>query len=386
MKKAINLFGLVVILGILLGASSCKKESGSVSEISDNQILSQMLNLPEEAFDYESISVPAHLDQQEIFKNDNTPPDNPITNHGATLGRVLFYDNALSKNNTKACASCHIQQFGFSDTAVLSEGFEGGVTGRHSMGLANARFRANGKFFWDERAGTLEEQVLMPIQDAVEMGMTLEELEIKLAGLDYYPILFKRAFGSEEITSDKISKALAQFVRSMISFSSKFDEGLKNHVVMESFSNFTAEENLGKSLFHQIDKGGCFQCHSGPAMVSDMARNNGLSNDRNDKGVGAVSNDAVDNYKFSVPSLRNIAVRPPYMQNGHLSSLEEVVLAYSSEIEYSNTLDIHLRVVGQNAAKKFNYTPQEVSAMVAFLNTITDNTFLTNPIYSNPFK
>ena len=157
---------------------------------------------------------------------DNTPASNPITDAGATLGRVLFYDRRMSVNDQVACASCHIQAFGFADTARLSRGFAGKLTRRHSMALANARFYANGRFFWDERARTLEAQVLMPVQDPVEMGMTLPALEAKLGGIEYYRPLFQSAFGTQQITSDRIAGALAQFVRAMVTSEARFDRSL----------------------------------------------------------------------------------------------------------------------------------------------------------------
>lgn len=197
-------------------------------------------------------------------ESDNTPIDNPITDAGATLGRVLFYDKKLSANGTISCASCHQAEHGFSDPNVLSEGFEGGHTRRHSMGIVNARFYQTGKFFWDERAGTLEDQVLMPFQDEVEMGLTLSELVQIVTDQVYYPTLFQDTFGDETITSDRISKALAQFVRSLVSTTSKYDEGrsLVNSPLVD-FPNFTQEENLGKQLFNSqnLIAPSCNACH-----------------------------------------------------------------------------------------------------------------------------
>ncbi len=144
-------------------------------EVGDDIILAQTLNLPDVNFDYR-VTLPPHLDVQDVRNEDNQPNNNQITNAGAALGYVLFYDTKLSANNTVACVSCHAQENSFADPAILSVGFEGGLTGRNSMGLANARYYRNGRFFWDERANTLETQVLLPIQDHIEMGMTLEEL------------------------------------------------------------------------------------------------------------------------------------------------------------------------------------------------------------------
>ena len=211
------------------------------------------LNLPDELFNYADIEIPDYYinnsfppgfpGQDAAMDHDNTPANNQVTNAGATLGRVLFYDKKLSKNGTVSCSSCHRQADGFSDPNVLSEGFDGGFTARHSMALANARFYETGKFFWDERAATLEDQVLMPFQDDVEMGLNLDTLKEIISAQSYYPPLFEAAFGSSEIEIDLISKALAQFVRSMVSVGSKYDEGrMLVADPIAPFPNFTQEE------------------------------------------------------------------------------------------------------------------------------------------------
>lgn len=355
----------------------------------EQEVIDAHLNLPQVPFDYENLDVPTHLDDNWIKMFDNTSSNNPITNEGATLGRVLFYDKSLSKNNTVACASCHIQSKGFSDSKQFSDGFEGGKTKRHSMGLANARFRNLSTYFWDGRSPSIEHQVLQPIQDSVEMGMNLNYLLIKLREKPYYPILFKDAFGSEEITTDKISKALAQFVHSMLSFNSRYDEGRKTHSVSDSFYNFTPQENLGKKLFFDVQKGNCGGCHNTDAFLMDNPRNNGLdlweSSNSNDIGYEGVTNDPLDKGKFTAPSLRNIAVRPPYMHDGRLNSLQEVLDHYSTGIKWSETLDNHLKE-DPFTAKQFNLTQSEKDAIIAFLNTLTDATFLSDEKYSNPFK
>ena len=245
------------------------------------------------------------MDNQ-LQNEDNTPNNNPITDAGATLGRVLFYDKKLSANNTISCASCHIQENGFSDPSILSIGFEGGFTGRNSMGLSNAKFYQNGRFFWDERADSLEEQVLMPIQDQVEMGLTLDELVAKVAAEEYYRILFTRAFGDEAVTTQRISFAMAQFIRAMVSYESKFDAGMAQvNNPQQNFPNFTASENLGKNLFFS-NRTRCNDCHDTNAMVGDQARNNGLDAMLTDLGVGGVTGNNNDRGEFKVGSLRNI--------------------------------------------------------------------------------
>ena len=193
----------IVFISLLFIA--CQKDA--TPGVSDP--VSEYINLPSSPFNYATPNLPAYMFAKEISSFDNTPGFNPITDHGATLGRVLFYEKRLSKNNTVSCASCHKQSVGFSDDAILSEGWGGEKTHRHSMGVINAKYYMSGKFFWDERAATLEEQVLIPIQDSVEMGLTLSEMEERLKSMPYYKPLFKNAFGSDEITTEKAALAMA---------------------------------------------------------------------------------------------------------------------------------------------------------------------------------
>ena len=333
--------------------------------------------LPDTPYEYANVVLPAHFNTPQLNNIDNTPNNNPITNEGATLGRVLFYDKRLSANNTVACASCHQQANGFSDPATLSRGFEGGLTGRNSMGLANARYFQPGRFFWDERAASLEAQTLMPIQDSVEMGLTLTELENKVATEAYYPPLFEAAFGTPDVSSERISLALAQFVRSMVSSQSKFDQG-----VATNFNNFTPQENLGRQLFN--GRGRCDVCHITAAFVAPNARNNGLDAVSTDNGLGDVTGNPADNGKFKVPSLRNIARTAPYMHDGRFETLAEVIRFYNNGVQNHPNLDPALR--GPNGQpRRLNLNPNEQAALVAFLETLTDNNFMTDPKFSNPF-
>lgn len=380
---------LIVVFGII----SCNKDD--VYE----PIEESVLNLPATPFDYASLNLPSHFTTNaggplptSINGTDNTPTTNPITNDGATLGRVLFYDKKLSANGTIACASCHKQDKGFSDDAILSLGFNGGTTGRHSMTLINSRFYQRGRFFWDERATTLEEQVLMPFQDPVEMGMTLEQVVSKVQEQTYYPELFQKAFGSTEITSDKISKALAQFVRSIVSFSSKYDQG---RAMVASpganFPNFTTEENTGKNIFFQtIPNGGgaCFGCHTTEAFISANPgpQNNGLdATSTTDLGAGTVFNNPIFIGRFKTTSLRNIELTAPYMHDGRFATLEQVVEHYNSGIKAHPTLSPALTDANGNPVQ-LNLTSSEKAALVAFLKTLTDNSVSTETKWSNPFK
>lgn len=385
---------LTTFLIVVFGVISCKKDD--VNE----PIEESVLNLPENPFDYASLNLPSHFTTNvagqplptSINGTDNTPTTNPITNYGATLGRVLFYDKKLSANGTISCASCHKQDKGFSDDATLSLGFNGGTTGRHSMTLINARFYQRGRFFWDERATTLEEQVLMPFQDPVEMGMTLQQVVSKVQEQSYYPELFQKAFGSTEISSDKISRALAQFVRSIVSFSSKYDQG---RALVASpganFPNFTTEENTGKNIFFQtIPNGGgaCFGCHTTEAFVSANPgpQNNGLDlSSTTDLGAGSVFTNPIFIGRFKTTTLRNIELTAPYMHDGRLSTLEQVVEHYNSGIKAHPTLSPAL-TDGNGNPVQLNLTISQKAALVAFLKTLTDNSVSTETKWSNPFK
>ena len=366
-------------------------------------------DLPETPYGYSEITLPQHFlvngfpanqRQNAVIDNDNTPADNPITDDGATLGRVLFYERKLSANETVACATCHQQEFAFTDPLALSIGFEGGTTRRRSMSLINARFYESGKFFWDERADTLEDQVLQPIQDHVEMGLTLEELVSVVESQPYYPELFENAFGDTEVTTERISLALAQFVRSIVSYRSKYDEGRAQvDSPLAPFPNFTQQENAGKNLFMRPVPGtqaSCVACHmseafitparfNAPPNVTSDATNNGLDPVSTiDFGVMEATGNTADDFKFKVPSLRNVAVRPPYMHDGRFTSLEQVIGFYSNGIRNHPNLHPILRDA-QGRPVRFNFNPQQRAAMLAFLETLTDEDVMGEDMYSDPF-
>ena len=349
--------------------------------------VTSVLDLDNTAANYSDINMPNFFDDNDIVDEDNTPANNATTDWGATLGRVLFYDEVLSANNTISCSSCHLQANAFSDPDQFSTGFEGGLTGRNSMGLSNAKYYENGRFFWDERASTLEEQTLMPIQDLVEMGLTLDEMIAKLNMQDYYPPLFERAFGDATITSDRVSLALSQFVRSMVSYQSKYDEGRSQvNNTGQDFPNFTAQENLGKEVFLSANLGRCAGCHQTDLFVGDRAFNNGLDAITTDQGLGAVTGNPNDDGKFKVPSLRNIEVTGPYMHDGRFSTLEEVVEHYDSGVQAHPNLDNRLELPNSNTPRRLNLSDQEKAALVAFMRTLTDNAFMSDPKFSNPFR
>lgn len=334
-------------------------------------------------FSYSELAPPIYVN------SDNTPIDNSISDAGATLGRVLFYDKQLSLDGTISCSSCHHQEFAFGDTATQSVGMNG-LTGRHSMRLVNARYSDEPRFFWDERAETLEDQVTMPIQDHVEMGFSgtdgdpgIDSLITRIAEIDYYQVLFPLAFNTPEVTEDLISKALAQFVRSIQSFDSPFDEGMnQTNNPNAPFPNFTQLENQGKNLYltPQPEGGaGCAGCH-GPAefSIGPLTQNNGV--------IGTAGNADIDLTNTRAPSLREL-VNPggiengPFMHDGSLATLMEVVNHYSAiPLNPQNTnLDPRL----QGPPLNFNDTQKE--ALVAFLNTLSGSAVYTAEQWSNPF-
>lgn len=330
-------------------------------------------SLPAQTFDYVSYattSLPTHY-QIIIPPHDNMPADNAITNAGATLGRVLFYDRRLSVNNTVSCASCHRQMNGFADPNRFSTGFAGGQTNRHGAALGNARFYGRGRFFWDERALTLEQQALMPIQDSTEMGMTLAELNSKLQNTSFYPPLFQAAFGTPDVTSDRISKALAQFIRAMVTYQSKFDSVFMGSI--PNFSVLTAQEQRGLEVFNNSR---CGFCHTTNTHISADIFNNGLDAIVTDAGAGQG--------RFKAPSLRNSGVRVRFMHDGRFTSLEQVVEFYNSGVQNNPHLSQILRDPQGNILR-LNLSEADKAALVAFLHTLTDNNFLNDPKFRDPF-
>lgn len=330
---------------------------------------------------YANPVLPASFLVPPISNQNNTPAGNAATDAGALLGRVLFYDRRLSLNQTLSCSSCHQQSHGFSDPARFSTGFAGGRTDRNSMGLTNAQWYLRRAFFRDERAATMEVQVLQPILNPVEMGMTLPELIRRLSAEPFYAELFTSAFGSAEVTSDRVARALAHFVRSIISTTTKFDAG-----VATNFANFTAAENLGRRIFNgQTGNATCTACHGTDNFVpGPNINNNGLENPYVDKGVGRVTGRNQDEGLFKVPSLRNIELTAPYMHDGRFQTLEEVVEFYNSGVVNHPNLSPPLRLPGGQPLR-LNLRVAQKAALVAFLKTLTDPAIAADSRFSDPF-
>jgi cytochrome c peroxidase len=378
--------GIAVVtvgLGLLALAGSGRADSPTRDAEKQTPVkpsTARTLRLPETPFRYAELDLPAHFKAPLARQFDNTPADNPVTDHGATLGRVLFYDTRLSANNTTSCGSCHVQKNAFVDPQRFSKGFGGKLTDRHAMSLVNLRYSLRTRFFWDERAGSLEETVLLPIQSKVEMGQDLTRLMEILARDQHYPELFQRAFGDGKVTPERTARALAQFLRSMVSCRSKYDEGLaKVASVRDDFPNFTVQENRGKALFLS----NCAICHlpGQDAHFSMIApANNGLDADYKnpDGGVGDITLNGRQLGQFKSPSLRNVERTAPYMHDGRFDTLEKVIDHYSTGVKPHPNLDPRM--------SRLNFTNSEKAALVAFLKTLTDQRFLTDPKFSDPFQ
>jgi cytochrome c peroxidase len=382
-KSARVITAIVVCFATLIIA--CKKSN----DVSFVNTWSDVLNLPDQPYNYSSVSLPAYLSGPNISGQINTTGNNPITDWGATLGRVIFYDKTVSLNKTISCSSCHKQSLAFADDLALSKGFNNGNTGRNSMGLTNAAYYPNGRFFWDERAATLEIQTLLPIQDHVEMGMTLDTLVNRFKSSSYYSGLFTQAFGDNNITSDRISKALSQFVRSITSYQSKYDDGRATLPANAApptfnFANFTAQENRGMQLFFN-PANACAACHGTETFTAAAAKNNGLDLTTTDRGVGATTGNTNDDGKFKVPSLRNVELTAPYMHDGRFATLDQVIEQYNTGIKAHPNLDPVLKAPG-GAPKQLNLSIADKAALVAFLKTLTDTKMITDTKYSTPFK
>lgn len=313
------------------------------------------------------------------------PADNPLTVQGVQLGRMLFYEKMLSKDGSQACADCHRQLDGFSDTTRFSIGVEMMPGKRQAMPVFNMAWHSN-EFFWDGRAHLLRDQALKPIQDPLEMNETLENVVAKLSDAETYRDQFSRAFGSDEITPEKMALAMEQFMLSIVSFDSKYDRYLAG------VETLTESEERGRLLFETEynpffpDQSGadCAHCHGGANFENDQYMNNGLDTEAEitDKGREDVTEDPADRAKFKVPSLRNVAVTPPYMHDGRFQTLEQVVHHYNEGIRESATTDITLLNTKDTG---LFLTEQDKQDLINFLKTLTDDTFLNNEEYKSPF-
>jgi cytochrome c peroxidase len=335
------------------------------------------------------VGIPDTIVRPYRFPPINLPSGNPLTKEGVLLGRMLFYDPVLSSDSSISCSSCHIQEFAFADGGKKFSLNIFGPTRRNTPPLFNLIWFE--KFFWDGRSNTLPQQV----NDALlhEQNFISSQSVAKLQSRSEYVALFKKAFGRPgDITDEKILKALAQFMMTLISGDSKFDK------VMRGQASFTPSEDRGfYSLFLKdtIDLGAdCFHCHASAAgtnfntFVDNGFHNNGLDaannfNDFTDKGLGEITGNFLDNGKFKTPHLRNIEVTGPYMRDGRFTTLEQVVNFYNDSLKMSPTNDPQIKTAFRGGLRYLSQ--QDKDDLIAFMKTLTDTAFLHNPKFSNPF-
>lgn len=390
-KTALPLTGRASLIFVLaLGAAvwhSCKKDEPDPD--------STGTDLRSIAYDPKPYTVikPDHFPQVPI------PADNPITVDGVQLGRRLFYDPILSGDSTQSCASCHLPQGSFTDNLAVSVGIDGIAGRRSAMSLMNIAYATNG-LFWDGRSPDLEDQALRPVEDPIEMHNTWTNVVAKLKFHPTYPALFRKAFGinnTNDMTKELAAKAMAQFERILISSgTSKFDRYLQGE------KDILDDDELDGKLMY-FEEGGpvglpdaqCFHCHGGLTLTGNQYFNNGLTEaatleDFPDKGRGGFNGKATDNGKFRSPTLRNIGLTAPYMHDGRFQTLEEVIEHYSSHGKNSPNKDPLIPQVGYPipGTSPLQYTGLNAShkkALVKFLHTLTDTTFVNNPDIQNPF-
>ena len=387
MKAYLTLISLVIITFF-----ACRSDR-------DNTFEAEPI-LPEQAFDYMSImeevadfklpeSIPGangRIFIDNFINNPDLPGGIPgfittniTSNEQATLGRVLFYDARLSRNNSISCASCHKQDNAFADNADFSVGFGGEKTERNAMAIANPII--NNSFFWDSREGSLARLTLQPIKNHIEMGIeNMGDLIEKLEKEAFYQDLFEKAFDEPGISEQKISSSMAQFIASIFKSDAPFDKAIDS-----DFASFTEKEKLGMGLFFS-EENKCASCHSGANFMAQDGFegeyqstggtvNNGLPILNNDFGQ-------VDG-QFKIPSLRNIALTAPYMHDGRFETLAEVLHFYNSEVQPHPNLDDKLHEGG--VPHKLGLTDFELEALEAFLNTLTSESITTDQRFSNPF-
>ena len=386
--KKLPFVTLAVLAAAVLTFSGCQK---------DVPLKALTLNLPAQTEVYHNAKF-----LQVTNMGDNTPFTDPLTNAGATLGRVLFYDPRLSVNNIVSCASCHKQQYAFADNQAFSTGFQGQMTTRNTPAIINAVNKS--VFFWDGRVNSLETQTLMPIKNHIEMGLEKTSvLPAKLTSISYYPALFQKAFGTTEITNEKVAMAMAQFVRSIASSEAAFDNSV-----------LTGDALAGERLF--FGKYKCGNCHRGNNFggasifspyrgggsdtsvantVIPNTSNIGLDVNYTDQGEQALTGIASQNGFFIIPSLRNVSLTAPYMHDGRFKSLSEVIDHYSNGIAAHPNLDPILldknfaagQVISTTGTPvKMNISETEKKQMIAFLNSLTDYSITTDSKFANPFK
>ncbi|WXT99267.1 cytochrome-c peroxidase [Seonamhaeicola sp. MEBiC1930] len=305
------------------------------------------------------------------------PFDNPQTEEGIVLGKKLFFDSILSADNSQSCADCHMPENAFSDPDKFSDGIDGTLGTRNSMPLFNLAWNYDEKFFWDGSSFSLEHQAFNPVADPTEMASSWTVVEQKLQNHSEYPELFNKAFGTSKIDSTLVTKAIAQFERTLISANSKFDKYLLGEIEL------TTEELNGFNVFMDENRGDCFHCHgseNNPLWTDNLFHNNGLDPIFSDLGLGAISGDPADNGKFKSPSIRNLAFTAPYMHDGRFATLEEVINHYSEGLQNSSTIDPLMKKVAQGGVQ---LSDKDKADLKLFLLSLSDYEFIINPNFKS---
>jgi len=365
---------LFVFFALVVGLSACADEPPPPPK-------GDLAHIPYNPQAY-LIKKPAHFPEVPV------PADNPMTNDGVQLGRRLFYDPILSADSTMSCASCHLPAFNFTDGKNVSVGIDGVAGKRSSMSLLNIAY-VNTGLFWDGRTATLEAQALLPVEDPIELHHTWPEVEEKLRAHPEYPQLFRKAFGisdRSEINKILAVKAIAQFERILISSG----ESIYDRFLAGETQLLQDEALDGKLMFFDegfdlgLPDGECFHCHGTGTLTGGRFFNNGLDpfDQITDIGQQAVTGNPSDKGKFRAPTLRNIALSAPFMHDGRFATLEECMEHYLFRAHSAPNADPNMNLL---INKRSVFTNYHKEALVAFLHTLTDTTFINNPDIQNPF-
>jgi cytochrome c peroxidase len=380
-----NLFRILILL--VLGFAACNKTETVPPVIVPPVVIPpDTLEIPPDTLEFPlGGATPFDWINPPFFQQMVIPDDNPLTVEGIDLGRQLFYDERLSGDNTQSCSECHIQEESFGDSRRFSEGINGEDGTRHSMTLINLGYQQF--FFWDGRSATLEEQIVEPVVNPIEMNAQWPDVMEKIIADTSYMRLFAMIFSTTDIDSTHVAKAIAQFLRTVVSSDSKFDKWRRGEATL------TASEFSGYELFiteggdPEVGQGGlwgadCFHCHPIAGMqFSDYdLHNNGLDSVFTDLGRGEVTGNPADYGKFKAPSLRNVEFSAPYMHDGRFETLEEVIEHYNSGGHFSSTVDPFMKFTQGG----LQLTDQKKQDLIAFLKALSDPVFLNNPNFSDP--
>lgn len=363
MKK---LYFFVLIISII---GACKKDPSSESTSSFKAT----------PYQFPSIS---------NFRTVEIDPANLLTKEGVDLGHQLFFDTRLSKDFTISCSSCHLPEHGFSDSRQFSIGVDGTVGRRQGMSILNLAWSK--QFFWDGRAANLREQALFPVADPTEMHLPWDEAVERLQAHPIYREKFKAAFGTDQISSALVTKALEQYVKALVVYNAPFDKYTRKEI------SLSESELRGYQIFNS-ETGDCFHCHSTPELLvhpSKTFSNNGLDlvdnvNGFKDNGLGEFTKNPNDNGNFKIPSLRNLDMTAPYMHDGRFKTLDEVINFYNEGPKMSPSLDPIMITEANRRLLQFGrwglgLTEQEKADLKAFLLTFSDSTYLKDPLYLAP--